>query len=76
VSLFPSGNEGFNLALENTPLQHHPALALETLDTDVGTQPGYLPFIAAAGVFLLQADDITQSYLHNHDFSLANRILL
>jgi len=66
-SLFSSGNEGFNPALENTSLQQYPALALEAFYTDVSTQPGHLPLVATTGVFLLKADNITQPYLHNHD---------
>ena len=35
-------------------------------DSDVGTEPDYLPFIAAAGVLLLEADDVAHSYLGDH----------
>jgi len=42
----------------------------EALNRNVSTKPDYLPLIAAAGVFLLETDHITQLYLHNHSFSL------
>ena len=32
----------------------------------IGAEPGYLPLVAAAGVLLLEANHITQLYLHNH----------
>jgi len=35
-------------------------------DSDIGTESDYLPFIAAAGVFLLETDDVAQSYLGDH----------
>jgi hypothetical protein len=47
-------------------LKKDAALALEALDTYVGTEPDYLPLIAAAGVFFLEAHDVAQLYLNNH----------
>jgi len=42
----------------------------KALNPNVSAEPDYLPFIAAAGVFLLETDHITQLYFHNHAFSL------
>ena len=58
--LLTSGNKGANSALEGTALQEYPALALEAFNADVGSYPDHLPLIAAAGVLLLEADDIAQ----------------
>jgi hypothetical protein len=66
VPLFASGNKGFNSTLKDASLQQDTALALEALNADVRTQPYHLPLIAAAGVLLLEADDIIQPYLHYH----------
>ena len=41
-------------------------LAALAPDADISTEPDYLPFIAAAGVLLLEADDVAQSYLGDH----------
>lgn len=41
-------------------------LAFKTLNTDVSTEPDYLPLIAAAGMILLEADYIAQSNLDSH----------
>ncbi len=35
-------------------------------DSDVGTEPDYLPFIAATRVLLLEVEDVAQSYLGDH----------
>lgn len=67
--LFP-GDKGFNPALEDAAFEENTALAPEALDSDIGPEPDYLPFVAAAGVFLLEADDVTQPYLHDHLFTL------
>ena len=39
--------------------------AFKALNLNVSAETDYLPLIAAAGVFLLEADHITQLYLHN-----------
>ena len=41
-------------------------LAAEASNPYIGTEPDYLPFIATAGVLLLEANYITQLYLHDH----------
>ena len=41
-------------------------LALKAFDADVSAQPDYLPFVAPAGVLLLEADHIAELYFHNH----------
>ncbi len=38
-------------------------LAFKAFNTDIGAEPDYLPLIAAAGVLLLELDDIAQLYL-------------
>ena len=48
-------------------------LAFDTLDTDVSSQPHHLPLVAAAGVFLSKANDVTQPDFHNHVFRLGER---
>jgi len=70
VSLLSSGNEGFNSALKDTPLEENTVPAFKALNPNVSTQPDYLPLIAAAGVFLLETNHIIQLYLHNHSFYL------
>ena len=42
----------------------------KALNPNVSTEPNYLPLIVAAGVLLLEANHITQLYLHNHSFPL------
>ena len=51
-------------------------LALKALNPYIGTDPDYLPFIAPAGVLLLEANYITQLYLHNHSFYLRTDLWL
>ncbi len=45
-------------------------LAFKAFNTYISAEPHYLPLIAAAGVLLLEANHITQLYLHNHSFCL------
>ena len=54
------------LAFEDTACDEDPVLALKTLNADIGTEPDYLPLIAATGVLLLEANHVPQPYLHNH----------
>jgi len=58
----------FNSALKDASLQKNTALAFKAFNPDISPQPHYLPLIAAAGVLLLQANHITQFYLHSHAF--------
>ena len=51
-------------------------LALEALDTNIGTKPHHLPFVAAAGVFFLQVDYVTKLQFHNHWLPLMSRLTL
>jgi hypothetical protein len=60
ILLVSSGNEFFNPPLEYAALQKNPALALEAFNPDISPQSDHLPLIAAAGVLLLEADDIAQ----------------
>jgi hypothetical protein len=41
-------------------------LALQALQTDIGTQPGDQPLVIAAWVRLLKTDDIAQIYFNYH----------
>ena len=41
-------------------------LALEAFNTNIRPHPDHLPLITATGVLLLEANYITQLYLHNH----------
>ena len=68
--LLSPGDKGFNPALEDAAFEEDTALAPEALDSDIGPEPDYLPFVAAAGVFLFEADNISQPYLHSHSFCL------
>jgi len=45
----------------------------KALNLNVSAEPDYLPFIAAAGVLLFEANHITQLYPHNHSFYLKKR---
>ncbi len=40
--------------------------AFEAFNPDIGADSDYLPLVAATGVLLLEANHITQLYLHNH----------
>jgi hypothetical protein len=40
--------------------------ALKALDADIRPQPYHLPLIAAAGVGLLETDDVTELDIHGH----------
>ena len=64
--LFPPRNETLDPPLEGASIQQYAAPALEAADADIGAESNYLPFVAAAGVFLFQADDIAQPYFHHH----------
>ncbi len=57
------GGNGFNPARQQAAFEEDTVLTLETLKTNVGAKPDYLPLIAAAGVLFLQANDIAQLYL-------------
>ncbi|GAI85303.1 unnamed protein product, partial [marine sediment metagenome] len=41
-------------------------LTVKASNPYISTESDYLPFIAPAGVLLLEANYITQLYLHNH----------
>ena len=45
-------------------------LAFKAPNPNISTEPDDLPLITAAGVLLLEANHITQLYLHNHRFCL------
>jgi len=64
VPLLPPGNKGFNPTLEDAALKENATLAFEALNADISADPDYLPLIATAGMFLLEAHHITQLYFH------------
>lgn len=53
------GGNGFNPARQQAAFEEDTVLTFETLKTNVGTKPDYLPLIAAAGMLLLEANHIT-----------------
>jgi hypothetical protein len=61
-----SRDKSFNPALKDRSAKQYPTLALEAFYTDVSSHPDHLPLITATGVLLLEADHVTQPYLHNH----------
>ncbi len=60
--------------LKHTSFQEDAVLALKALNPYVSTEPDYPPLIAATGVLLLEADHITQLYLHDHSFHYDVRV--
>jgi len=68
--LLSSGNEGFNSAFKDTSLEENTVPTFKALNPNVGTEPDYLPLIAAAGMFFLETNHITQLDFHNHSFYL------
>jgi len=66
ATLLSSGNEGFNSALKDTSFQEDTVLAFEAFNPNISPQPDYPPLITATGMLFLEANDITQLYLHNH----------
>ena len=50
-------------------------LAFEAFNPDISPEPDYLPLIATTGVLLLEANHITQLYLHNHSLCLKELII-
>ncbi len=45
-------------------------LAVEAFNPDISADSDYLPLVAATGVLFLEANHVTQLYLHNHSFCL------
>jgi len=68
--LFTPGNKLFHPAFKDTSLQKDTVLAFKTFNPDISAESDYLPFVTAARMLLLEADDITQLYFHNHAFCL------
>ncbi len=57
------GDNRFDPALKRTAFKKNTMLTFETFNTYVSAKPDYLPFIAAAGMLLLEANHITKLYL-------------
>jgi hypothetical protein len=74
TTLLPSGNKGSNSTLKDAALQEDTALAFKAFKANISPHPYYLPLIAATGVFLVEADHVTQLYLHNHSFASKSSI--
>ena len=66
MPLLSPGNKLFHPALKDASLKEDAVLAFEAFYADISPQPHHLPLIAAAGVLFLEADDVSQLYLHNH----------
>ena len=66
MPLLSSGNKGFNPALEDAALKENTVLTFETFNPNISAKPDYLPLVATARMFLLEANHITQLYLHNY----------
>ncbi len=66
MPLLSSGDKGFNPALEDGALKENTTLAFEAFNPDISAEPDYLPLVAPAGMFLLEADYITQVYFRDH----------
>ena len=47
--------------------------AFYALHTNISPEPNHFPLVATAGVFLLQANHVAQSYFHNHFFTSQNQ---
>jgi hypothetical protein len=52
------GNEGFNSAFKDASLKEDAASTFKAFNPNISTQPDHLPFVAAAGVLLLEANYI------------------
>jgi hypothetical protein len=64
--LLPVGDKGFNAALKGASGKEDVVLALEASDSYICPDPYHLPLVTPAGVAFLEADDVTQPYLHDH----------
>jgi len=62
ATLLSSGNKGFDSSLKDTALKENVVLAFEALNPYISAQPHHLPFIAAAGVLLLEVDYVSNVY--------------
>ncbi len=62
--------------LKDAALEENTVPTFKALNPNVSTEPNYLPLIVAAGVLLLEANYITQFYLHNHSFYLRTDVWL
>jgi len=61
-------NDSFDSAFKYAALKKDTVLAFQAFNAYIRTKSDYLPFIAAAGMLLLEANHITELYLHNHLF--------
>jgi len=51
-------------------------LAFKAFNPNISAESDYLPLVATAGVLFLEADHITQPYLHDHYFASLMNLLL
>ncbi len=61
------GHEDFNPALKNASGDEDAVLASKRLHTYICPHSHHLPFITAAGMFLLQPDNVTQFDFHSNE---------
>ena len=57
------GDNRFDSTLKDAALKKNMALTFKTFNTYISAKPDYLPFIAAAGMLLLEANHITELYI-------------
>ena len=70
TTLLSSGNKGSNSTLKDAAVKEDAALAFKAFNPNISAKPYHLPLIATTGVLLLEANHITQLYLHNHSICL------
>jgi len=56
------GVNSLDSALKDSALKKNAVLTFKTFNAYISAEPDYLPFIAAAGMLLLEANNITESY--------------
>jgi len=59
------GGNRFGSTFKDAAFKKDAAVTFEASDAYISTESDYLPLIATAGVFFLEADHIIQLYLHN-----------
>ena len=57
------GDNRFDSALKDTAFKKNPVLTLKAFNTYVSPESDYLPFIAATGMLLLEANYIAELYI-------------
>jgi len=60
--------------LKDTALKEDAALAFKAFNANISAQLYYLPLIATTRMLLVEANHVTQLYLHNHSFGSKSSI--